>query len=105
MNLQNQKKVSAESLQPINGRLLIKVLDIVDEYEGGLELAPTSKEQSNIGLIIALPLEYNTSGPLKTGETVIFNRHSGTVLVFDKFDKNAPEYRLIKEDDIFSLIV
>lgn len=96
--------MQASNIRPLNGRIFIKVLDEVEEYKGAIELAPTGQEKSNIALVERLPVNYVSANPLKVGDKVIFNRHSGSVLNFDKFAKNAPEYRLIKEEDILCLI-
>lgn len=94
-----------EQIQPLHDRLVIQVLDETEEYDGLLSVdMTTAKEPSNIGLIVTLPLGYTETGLLSVGRRVLFNRHSGTVLKLDRFNKNAPEYRLLKEEDIHALI-
>lgn len=98
--------MNIEDITPVNGRFFIEVLpEEVQTYEGLVHVsAPASPEKSNIGLIKALPLGYNGQGWLSVGRRVIFNKHSGTILTFDRFDPKATEYRLIKEEDIHALL-
>lgn len=97
--------MNQNNLQPLNNRILIEVLDEVQEYAGQLELAPSGKEKSNIGKIISLPLGYTSPNQLKAGDRVMFNPHTGSVLNFDKFSPNAAEFRLIKEEDLLGQIL
>lgn len=93
--------MTQEQIQPTNDRILIEVLDETQEYGGAIELAPTSKEPSQIAEVKRV---YN-EGDFTEGDKVIFNRHSGAVIVLDKFNINAPEYRLIKKEDIYAKII
>ena len=103
--------MSPEDIQPVNNRLLIEVLNETQEYDGSIQLMDTAKEKSNIGLIKSLPLGYTRhaskegiEGAFNEGDKVLFNRHSGTVLILDRFARDAPEYRLIQETDILAKI-
>jgi co-chaperonin GroES (HSP10) len=94
--------MTPSNIEPLNGRVFIKEIDEVEEYQGAIELAPRAKEPSNIAEVVALDINY--SGLLKIGDRVIFNRHSGSEIQFEKFSSNVPKYRLIKEEDILSRI-
>lgn len=97
--------IKEKNLQPLNGRILIEVVTEEEKYEGMIELTMGAKEKSNIALVKTLPIGYTSeSVPLKEGDKVIFNLNSGSILVLDKFNKDVPEFRLIKEDDILCKI-
>ncbi len=96
--------MNLENIMPIN-RVFIEIVPEVSEYRGVLELAPTSQEKSNIGIVRALPEADSNPSRFSVGDKVLFNRHSGTTLKFDKFNKDAPEFRLIDEKDIFAKIL
>jgi co-chaperonin GroES (HSP10) len=97
--------MNIEDITPLHDRVVIHVLPETQEYDGMLDLsAAKTQESSNIALIITLPVGYNETGLLSVGRKVLFNRHSGTVIKLDRFDKHAPEYRLIKEEDIQAIL-
>lgn len=93
--------MSPNDINPIGDRVFIKVLDEVQEYHGQISLMEHAKEKSNFAEVISV---YNKDCPIKVGEKVIYNKHSGSIIVFDKFDKEAPEYRLISINDILAQI-
>lgn len=96
-----------EDVQPCNDRILIEIVtEEEQQYQGLIQTVMHTQEKSNIALVIALPYGYNETGVnrLTTGQRVLFNRHSGSGLVLDKFDHNAKEYRLIKESDILAVL-
>lgn len=95
--------MDSKQILPVNGRIFIETLNETQEYEGSLHLLETAKEKSNIGLIVRLPIGYN-GDTFSEGDKVLFNRHSGSVIVLDRLNRDAPEYRLILESDILAKI-
>jgi co-chaperonin GroES (HSP10) len=94
--------MNSEMLEPINGRILLEVHEIDSTYQGNLLLAETAPDKLKIGIVKALPIGYTGTAGLEVGTKVLFNRHSGSVLKFDRFDPKALEYRLVKEEDLFA---
>lgn len=87
-------------LTPLNGYVLIQVLDEVEKMRGGLLLPETtSKDRGNIAVV--LKNSYNDTDPLvPEGSKVMFAKYAGTV-VQDKF--STDEFRLIRQTDILGI--
>lgn len=95
-----------EDLIPINGRIVIEVLKDDSVYNGVIVRLDAGQEKSNLGIVKAIDTGYNGEAPLRieVGDTVMFNKHSGSVIKLDRFEDKSPEYRVIKQDDVFGII-
>lgn len=93
-----------DNLLPLNDRIFIRVLNQKTEYSGLVTAVDYSKEKSNVGVVIRLPINYNSPNNLTVGDKIMFPTHSGSILKFDLFDNSADEYRLIKESEFLGLI-
>lgn len=98
MNIQN--------LKPMNGRILVEVMEEEAEYKGAIHLAPQSKEKSNVGIVIQVYDEYNGEAPkVKVGDKIIYPLHTGAIFHSgNKFDTTKKEYRVIKESEIYGVL-
>jgi co-chaperonin GroES (HSP10) len=91
--------------EPVNGRLLIEVLPDDSVYDGAIVRLDMGQEKSNLAVVKAVSKVYNEDAPaIPVGATVLFNKHSGSIIRLDRFDDNSPEYRVIKTQDILGLI-
>lgn len=91
--------MTLEGFTPINGYILIRVLDEVEKEKGGLILPETStKERGNIAVVENIG--YNDGGPVSVGSKIMFSKYSGTIIQ-DRF--SPVEHRLIKLSDILGI--
>ncbi len=93
------------AIQPLNDRILIKLEDQEDKSSGGIILPDSAQEKPHMGKVVSVGkgkvLEDGTVRPLevKTGDTILFGRYTGTEVVFD--DK---EYTILREDDVLAIV-
>jgi co-chaperonin GroES (HSP10) len=98
--------MTIDDFTPINGRILLEVLLENSAYEGVIHRLDAGQEKSNLAIVKAVDSSYTGDIPLaiKVGDVVMFNKHSGTVWKLDRFNKDEPEYRIIKYEDIFGIL-
>ena len=87
-------------LKPTNSNLVIEVItEEVAMSQGGLFLGNTTQKQPNTGKIV----EVSDGSPYIIGQTVMFMKNAGTSFKLDYLDKQAPEYKVIKEEFILGI--
>lgn len=90
-------------MTPINGRILIRVLeDEIEEYGGNIVLTQAaSKERTQYAVIEKV----NKESELKEGNIVVFPLHTGAIFqTGSMYDNERTEYRVIKESDLLGVI-
>ena len=92
-------------LKPLGDRVVIKVQKEEEKTEGGLILTAASKEEPQVGEVIAvgaglmnedgerLPLE------VSEGQTVMFEKYAGTPVKY-----NGTDYLMMHEKDIMAIM-
>jgi co-chaperonin GroES (HSP10) len=95
-----------DNFKPMNGRILVEVLEEEVEYKGAIHLAPQSKEKSNVGIVKAVYDEYDGETPkVKIGDKIIYPLHTGAIFHSgSKFENNKKEFRIIKESEIYGIL-
>ena len=90
--------------RPLHDRVLIKVLDSVENTAGGIIIPDSAKEKPQEGEVIAVgPGAKNEDGKLspmdvKVGDIVLFGKWSGTEVKIDN-----KEYSIMEESDIMGI--
>lgn len=93
------------NLQPIRDKVIVEVLKAKDKTKGGIVLPDTAKEKPQEAKVIAVgPGKTLPNGKIipldvKSGDTVIFGKYSGSEIKVD--DK---EYLIIEFDDILAVV-
>jgi chaperonin GroES len=94
------------SIRPLSDRILVKRLEEEETTKGGIIIPDTAKEKPQQGKVISigegklLDNGTRTKPAVKEGETVLFGKYSGTEVKFD-----GQEYLILREDDIFGVII
>lgn len=82
--------------KPLKDRVFISYSDETEKTAGGIYVPDTAKEKPQKGKVEAVGPEVKE---LKVGDTVFFDRYSGSKV---NIDNN--EYLIIKEEDILGVI-
>lgn len=83
------------SLQPINGRILVKLLEAKDKTSGGIYLPDTAKEKLQEGEVIAVAED--ATDEIAVGDHVIYKEFGGTEVKLE-----GEDYILLTEDDLLA---
>ena len=92
-------------LKPLGDRVVIRVAKEEEKTVGGIVLASVAKEKPQTGEVIAVGegrvLENGTKVPMevKIGDTVMFEKYSGTEVELD-----GEEYIIVKQSDILAIM-
>ena len=83
------------SLQPINGRILVKSLEAKDKTSGGIYLPDTAKEKLQEGEVVAVAED--ATDEVVVGDRIIYKELSGTEVKIE-----GEDYILLAEDDLLA---
>ena len=92
--------------RPLHDRVVLERIDAEEKTAGGIIIPDTAKEKPQQGKVVAVgPGGRDESGKLipidvKTGDTVLFGKWSGTEVKID-----GVEYLIMKESDIMGVLV
>ncbi|WP_430601950.1 chaperonin [Enterococcus sp. DIV0724b] len=92
-------------LKPLSDRVIIEVAKEEEKTVGGIVLASAAKEKPQTGNVIAVGegrvLENGTKVPadVKVGDTVMFEKYSGTEV---KYEGN--DYLIVSGKDIIAIV-
>ena len=95
----------AINLKPLGSRLVVEPIEQEDVTTGGIYLPETAKEKPQKGLVLSLgPGDRDEDGKripmdIKKGDTVLFNKYSGTEIKID-----GKKLLIMKESDILAII-
>jgi chaperonin GroES len=95
----------AINLKPLGSRLVVEPIEQEDVTTGGIYLPETAKEKPQKGLVMSLgPGDRDEEGKripmdVKKGDTVLFNKYSGTEIKID-----GKKLLIMKESDILAII-
>ena len=91
--------------RPLHDRVVVKRIDAEEKSKGGIIIPDTAKEKPSQGEIVAVgPGGRDENGKLipidlKTGDTVLFGKWSGTEVKID-----GQDLLIMKESDIMGVI-
>ena len=83
------------SLQPINGRILVKPLEAKDKTSGGIYLPDTAKEKLQEGKVVAVAED--ATDEVAVGNRIIYKEFGGTEVKIE-----GENYILLTEDDLLA---
>jgi chaperonin GroES len=92
------------TIRPLHDRVLVERIEETEQTVGGIIIPDTAKEKPQQGRVVAVGdgkiLNDGTHRPLdvKTGETVLFGKYSGSEIKID--DK---EFLILREDEIYGV--
>ena len=95
----------AINLKPLGSRLVVEPIEQEDVTNGGIYLPETAKEKPQKGMVLSLgPGDRDEDGKripmdVKKGDTVLFNKYSGTEIKID-----GKKLLIMKESDILAII-
>jgi chaperonin GroES len=93
------------SFRPLHDRVLVRRLEQQETTKGGIIIPDSAKEKPMEGTVVAVGTGYHSEDgkvrPLavKEGDTIVFNKWSGTELTID-----GTEYLVMKESDIMGIL-
>ena len=93
------------NVKPLADRVVVEALEAAEKTAGGLYVPDTAKEKPQKGRIIAAgPGKASEAGTLikmevKTGDTVLYGKYSGTEVTVD-----GKDYLIMRESDILAII-
>jgi len=95
----------ALNLKPLGSRVVVEPIEQEDVTTGGILLPETAKEKPQKGTIMSVgPGDRDDEGKrialdVKKGDTVLFNKYSGTEVKID-----GKKLLIMKESDILAII-
>ncbi|WKZ36384.1 MAG: co-chaperone GroES [Anaerolineales bacterium] len=93
------------SFKPLGGRVLVEPIEQEEVTSGGIVLPETAKEKPQQGKVLAAgPGDRNDKGEriamdLKTGDTVLFAKYSGTEVKMD-----GKKLLILRESDVLGIV-
>jgi chaperonin GroES len=98
-------KEAGIKVQPLADRVLVHPLEAEERTSSGIYIPDTAKEKQQRGKIVAVGKgrtdENGKLQPLevKTGDTVLYGRYSGTEIKIE-----GDDYIILKEEDILAIL-
>jgi len=90
----------ALKIQPLSDRVLIEPMAAEQKTASGLYIPDTAKEKPQQGKVVAVGKgKKDHDMTVKTGDTVLYGKYSGTELKLD-----GAEYLMMREDDILAIV-
>ncbi len=92
-------------LNPLDDRVVVKVLDAEEKTAGGIVLPDNAKEKPQRGKVTAvgngklLPNGKRQTPTVKKGDEVIFGKYTGSDIKIDD-----EEYKVLRESDLLAKI-
>ncbi len=87
-------------MKPINDRVVVKPAPAEEKTKGGIIIPDTVKEKPQKGEVIAVgPGKDGVNMTVKSGDTVLYGKYSGTELHFE-----GQDYLIMREDDILVVL-
>ena len=93
-------------IRPLQDRVIVRRLeDAVEKTKGGIIIPDTAKEKPQQGKVIAVGKgKVNDDGKLtpldvKTGDTILFGKYSGSEIKID-----GEEHLIMREEDILGVV-
>lgn len=88
-------KAIKTKFKPLKDRVFVSYTEEVEKTAGGIYVPDVAKEKPQKGKVHAVGSEVKT---VKVGDTVLFDKYSGTKVSFDN-----TEYLILKEEDILGV--
>ena len=89
----------AINIQPIDDRVLIKVVSEEEERVGKIIIPDTAKEKPQIGEVLVVGTDEDLQNVVKPGDKIIYAKYGGT-----EFSYQGEEYLIVSRSDILAVI-
>ena len=93
------------TIKPLGDRVVLKVIDDVQQTQGGIFIPDSAKEKPQKGEVVAVgpgkTMESGEREPLdvKVGDNVLYAKYSGTDVKMD-----GVEYKILSVKDVLAII-
>ena len=88
------------NIKPLGDRVLVKPLEEKEITKGGIIIPDTAKEKPQRGSVVAAgPGKKDEPMTVKTGDTVLYGKYSGTEITIEGHD-----YLIMRESDILAIV-
>ena len=93
------------TIQPLDDRIVIEVLEAEEKTAGGIVLPDTAKEKPQRGKVTAvgpgklLKTGVRAAVALKVGDEVLFGKYAGT-----EVSVNEVEFKILRENEILAKV-
>lgn len=92
--------IMSVNVKPLADRVLIEAAPAEEKTAFGIIIPDTAKEKPQKGTVVAVgPGKKDEPLTVKTGDTVLYGKYSGTELTVD-----GKEYLIMRESDIYAII-
>ncbi|MBX2902893.1 MAG: co-chaperone GroES [Chitinophagales bacterium] len=87
-------------VKPLQDRVLVKPADAETKTAGGIIIPDSAKEKPQRGTVVAAgPGKKDEPTSVKTGDTILYGKYSGTEIQID-----GQDYLIMRESDIFAIL-
>ncbi len=88
------------NIKPLADRVVVKPADAEEKTASGIIIPDTAKEKPQKGSVLAVgPGKPDEPMTVKTGDTVLYGKYSGTEVTLDGSD-----VLIMRESDIFAIV-
>lgn len=93
------------TIKPLGDRIVLKVIDDVQQTQGGIFIPDSAKEKPQKGEVVAVgpgkTMDYGEREPLdvKVGDKVLYAKYAGTDVKMD-----GVEYKILSVKDVLAII-
>ncbi len=84
---------------PLGQRVLVKRVEEEAKTASGIIIPDNAKEKPLMGKVVAISSEVEEDGEIKTDDTVVFAKYSGTDITLE-----GEEYLVLNTDDILGIL-
>lgn len=97
--------MAADQIKPLHDRVVVQASEQAQQTSSGLYIPDTAKEKPQQGKVVAVgPGKLSEQGErlapdVKTGDTVLYGKYSGTEVTVD-----GEEFLILRESDILAVI-
>lgn len=92
--------MSKINIKPLADRVLVEPSEAETKTSSGIIIPDSAKEKPQKGIIVAVgPGTKENPVTLKSGDTVLYGKYSGTEITIDGAD-----YLIMRESDIFAIV-
>src|SRR5215203_2146424 len=96
----NRRMANKVSVTPLHDRVIVKPAAAEEKTAGGIIIPDTAKEKPQRGTVIAAgPGKKDEPVTVKTGDTVLYGKYSGTEISIE-----GQDYLIMRESDILAIV-
>ena len=93
-------KQSNVKITPLHDRVVVQAAAAEEKTAGGIIIPDTAKEKPQRGIVVAAgPGKKDEPVTVKTGDTVLYGKYSGTEIQIE-----GKDYLIMRESDILAIV-